>query len=65
MRDLVIFFVHLLMIAARLASPDGFRSVVAESILVKHQLLILNARVKALPITPFRIAASSAGEPCL
>jgi hypothetical protein len=42
MRDPVILFVHLLTIAARLARPGGFRSVVAESVLVKPQLLILN-----------------------
>jgi putative transposase len=42
MRDLFILFIHLLTTVARLASPDGVRSVVAESLLVKHQLLILN-----------------------
>ena len=31
MRDLVILFIHLLMTVARLASPGGVRSVVAES----------------------------------
>ena len=38
MRDLVILFVHLLTTVAQLASPGGVRSVVAESVLVKHQL---------------------------
>jgi len=42
MRDLVILFIHLLTTVARLASPGGIRSVVAESVFVKHQLLILN-----------------------
>ena len=42
MRDLLILFIHLLTTVARLASPGGVRSVVAESVLVKHQLLILN-----------------------
>jgi putative transposase len=42
MRDLVILFIHLITTVARLASPGGIRSVVAESILVKRQLLILN-----------------------
>src|SRR5215469_14521650 len=42
MRDLLILFVHLLTTVARLASPGGVRSVVAESVLVRHQLLILN-----------------------
>ena len=49
MPDLVILFVRLLTIAARLSSPGGVRSVVAESVLVKHQLLILNrSRRRAL-----------------
>jgi hypothetical protein len=42
MRDLLILFIHLLTTFARLASPGDVRSVVAESVLVKHQLLILN-----------------------
>ena len=42
MRDLVILFIHLITTLARLASPRGARSVVAESVLVKHQLLILS-----------------------
>jgi putative transposase len=42
MRDLVILFVHVLATLARLLGPGGFRSVVAESVLVKHRLLILN-----------------------
>jgi hypothetical protein len=42
MRDLVILFIHLIVTLARLLGPGGMRSVVAESVLVKHQLLILN-----------------------
>ena len=42
MRDLVILFVHLIATLARLLGPGGIRSVVAESVLVKQQLLILN-----------------------
>ena len=49
MRDLVILFVHLLTTVARLASPGGVRSVVAESVLVKHQLLILNRSHQRAP----------------
>jgi hypothetical protein len=40
--DLVVLFLHLVTPVARLAGPGGRRSVVAESVLVKHQLLILN-----------------------
>jgi putative transposase len=42
MRDLVVLFIHLITTIARLAGPGGARSVVAESLLVKQQLLILN-----------------------
>ena len=42
MRDLVILFVHLIVTLARLAGPGGIRSVGAESVLAKQQLLILN-----------------------
>ena len=37
-----ILFLHLLATVAKLAGPGGARAVVAESVLVKHQLLILN-----------------------
>ena len=42
MRDLVILFVHVIATLARLLGPGGIRSVVAESVLLKQQLLILN-----------------------
>ena len=42
MRDLPILLIHLLVTIARLMRPGGARSVVAESLLVKHQLVILN-----------------------
>jgi len=40
-RDLAVLFLHLLATVAQLAGPGGVRSVVAESVLVKQQLLIL------------------------
>ena len=42
MRDLAVLLLHLLATVARLAGPGSVRSVVAESVLVKQQLLILN-----------------------
>ena len=42
MRDLVVLFVHIIATLARLLGPGGIRSVVAESVLIKQQLLILN-----------------------
>src|SRR5437870_9693446 len=49
MRDLVILFIQLLTTAARLAGCGGLRSVVAESVLLKHQLLILNPSRQRAP----------------
>jgi putative transposase len=42
MRDFILLLVHLLVTLARLTRPGGIRSVLAESVLIKHQLLILN-----------------------
>src|SRR4029079_19260637 len=49
MRDFLILFVHVIVTLARLAKPGGLRSVVAESVLVRHQLLILNRGRKRAP----------------
>ena len=49
MRDFAILFVHLIVTLARLARPGGLRSVVAESVLIRHQLLILNRGRKRAP----------------
>ena len=42
MRDLAILFIHLLTTIAKLMRPGGGRAVVAESLLLKHQLVVLN-----------------------
>ena len=42
MRDFLVLLVHLVVTMARLAQPGGLRTVLAESVLVRHQLLILN-----------------------
>jgi hypothetical protein len=49
MRDLLILFVHFITPLARLASPGAAPSVIAESILAKHQLLILNRSPERAP----------------
>ena len=49
MRDFVVLLVHFLVTLVRLARPGGLRSVVAESLLVRHQLLILNRGRKRAP----------------
>ena len=65
MRDLLILFVHLIVTMARLAKPCGLRSVVAESVLVRHQLLSLSrGRASVRPTYGPRIGSSSACAPC-
>ena len=49
MRDFLILFVHLTLAVVRLARPGGLRTVVAETALVRHQLLILNRGRKRAP----------------
>ena len=48
MHDLIVLLIHLITTVLRLARPGGVRAVVAESVLAKHQLLILNcSRLRA------------------
>jgi hypothetical protein len=42
MRNLAVLFIHFIAVLARLLGPGGVRSIVAESLLLKHQLLIVN-----------------------
>ena len=49
MRDLVILGIHLLVIFAKLFRPGGVRAVAAESLLLKHQLLISNRSRRRAP----------------
>ena len=49
MRDVVILFVHVIVTLSRLWGRGGIRSVVAESVLLKQQLLILNRSRKRAP----------------
>jgi hypothetical protein len=49
MRDILILFLHLIVIVIRLVRPGGLRSVVAESVLMRHQVLILNRGRKRAP----------------
>jgi len=49
MRDFIVLLVHLVATLIRLAKPGGLRSVVAESVLLRHQLLILNRGRKRAP----------------
>src|SRR5499426_1878672 len=49
MRDLIILLVHLITTILRLVRPSGVRAVVAESVVIKHQLLILNRSRRRAP----------------
>jgi putative transposase len=59
MRDMFTLFLHVIVILFRLARPGGLRSVVAESVLMRHQVLILNRDRKRAPnlLTSDRITA--------
>ena len=52
MRDVVILFLHLIVTVVRLSRPGGLRSVVAESLLLKHQLRIRHNAVYLLGWLP-------------
>ena len=49
MREFIVLLVHSIATLVRLAKPGGLRSVVAESVLVRHQLLVLNRGRKRAP----------------
>src|SRR5215510_1278601 len=54
MRDLLILVVHIITTVFRLARPGGLRAVVAESVLTKHQMLILNRSRRRAPNLPIQ-----------
>jgi hypothetical protein len=49
MRDILTLVLHAIVTIIRLAQPGGLRAVVAESILMRHQVLILNRGRKRAP----------------
>ena len=49
MRDISLLLLHLFVTVFRLAKPGGVRSVIAESVMLRHQLLILNRGRKRTP----------------
>ena len=49
MRDLILLFVHVIATVLRVVQPGGVRAVIAESVLIKHQLLILNRSRRRAP----------------
>ena len=49
MREVLILAIHLLVTLAKLMRPGGARAVAAESLLLKHQLLISNRSRQRAP----------------
>jgi putative transposase len=49
MGDVILLCVHVIVTILRVARPGGARSVLAESVLLKHQLLILNRSRRRAP----------------
>ena len=49
MRDTFTLLLHAIVTVIRLAQPGGLRAVVAESVLMRHQVLILNRGRKRAP----------------
>src|SRR5215467_1549807 len=49
MRDIFTLLLHAIVAVIRLAQPGGLRGVVAESVLMRHQVLILNRGRKRAP----------------
>jgi hypothetical protein len=49
MREFLILAVHVLVTCARLLRPGGVRAVAAESLLLKHQLIISNRSRRRAP----------------
>jgi hypothetical protein len=61
MRDRVVLFIHFIATLARLLGPGGARSMVAESLLLKHQLLNLNRSRQRAPNLSRRTGSLPAG----
>jgi hypothetical protein len=63
MSNLVILFIHFIATLARLLGPGGVRSIVAESLILKHQLLIVTRSRQRSPnlCTSDRILAGKPG----
>ena len=49
MRDILLLAIHVLTTLVKLLRPSGARAIVAESLVLKHQLLILNRSRKRAP----------------
>jgi putative transposase len=61
-RDLLILAIHLLVTFAKLLRPGGVRAIVAESLVLKHQLLIDNRSRRRAPNLSVANSCSSRDE---
>jgi hypothetical protein len=52
MQDFLVLVVHLLVTMVRLARPGGLSTVLAESVLLRQQVLILNRAVSGTEASP-------------
>jgi hypothetical protein len=56
MRDALLGALHLAVIVAKLCGPGGVRAVVAENLVLKHELIVLHrGRRRAPNLKPWRI----------
>jgi hypothetical protein len=54
MKSVLLLFAHFLTTLARLLGPGGMKAVLAENLLIKHQLLVLNrSRQRAPALSPW------------
>jgi hypothetical protein len=49
MRNLLLTLLHLAVVAAKLCGPGGIRAVIAENLLLKHQLIVLRRARRRAP----------------
>jgi len=49
MKDLILLLMHLMTTLAKLVGPGGARAIVADSLLMKQQLLVINRSRKRAP----------------
>ena len=64
MKDQLILLAHLLTTIAKLLGPGGARAVVADNLLMKQQLLVINRSRRRAPISQHSIGFCSASGHC-
>jgi hypothetical protein len=64
LREWLVLVAHLIVTIIKMAAPNGLRAVVADSLPLKHQRLVLNRSRKKAQISPPRIASCSAWARC-